>query len=113
MKILQELPVEKVGGRSGTATRTQPRKASRVGKPKNILFPGEDDDSEMEGHQKEPNKKKGRYSIPDAPKIARQHKLDPGKPSCPKHCHSTPDLPIDEMKRIKGTKSRKRWSQHS
>ncbi|GAA6081362.1 uncharacterized protein LOC113085053 isoform X1 [Tachysurus ichikawai] len=49
-----------------------------------------------------------RYSIPDAPKIARQHKLDPGKPSCPKLCHSTPDLPNDEMKRIKGTKSRKR-----
>ncbi|GAA6097845.1 uncharacterized protein LOC113085053 isoform X1 [Tachysurus ichikawai] len=81
----------------------------RKRKPKNILFPGEDDDREMEGHQKEPKSKKGRrYSIPDAPKIARQHKLDPGKPSCSKLCHSTPDLPNDEMKRIKGTKSRKR-----
>ncbi|GAA6079450.1 uncharacterized protein LOC113085053 isoform X1 [Tachysurus ichikawai] len=80
----------------------------RKRKPKNIIFPGEDDYSEMEGHQKEPKSKKGRYSILDAPKIARQHKLDPGKPSCPKLCHSTPDLPNDEMKRIKGTKSRKR-----
>ncbi|XP_072566840.1 uncharacterized protein [Paramormyrops kingsleyae] len=82
----------------------------RKRKSKNILFPGEDDDNEMEEHLKEPKPKKGRkHSIPDAPKIARQHnRLDPGKPSCPKLCHSTPDLPNDEMEGIKGTKSRKK-----
>lgn len=46
-----------------------------------------------------------RYSIPDAPKIARYaNKLDPGKPNCPKLFHSTPDLRNDEMEGIKGTK---------
>ncbi|XP_059415166.1 uncharacterized protein LOC132149783 [Carassius carassius] len=79
--------------------------------PKNILFPGKDDDYDnaMEEHLKEPKSRKGRYSIPDAPKIARHaNKLDPGKPNCPKIFHSTLDLRNDEMEGIKGTKSKKK-----
>ncbi|XP_026105123.1 uncharacterized protein LOC113076649 isoform X2 [Carassius auratus] len=80
--------------------------------PKNILFPGEDDDDDnaMEEHLKEPKSRKGRrYSIPDAPKIARHaNKLDPGKPNCPKIFHSTLALHNDEMEGIKATKSKKK-----
>ncbi|GAA6081499.1 uncharacterized protein LOC113076649 isoform X1 [Tachysurus ichikawai] len=72
-------------------------------KNKNILFPGEDDDSEMEGHQKEPKSKKGRHALPtcNAPVITREqispvvdnlHLSGQSSPDLHSHGQSSPDV---------------------
>ncbi|XP_016117366.1 serine/arginine repetitive matrix protein 2-like [Sinocyclocheilus grahami] len=74
-----------------------------------------EDDDEMESTVKEKKSKKGKYSLPNAPKIVRQHKspaLEPVKQNSPKvhqRGHGAPDCHYDDMEdTLEGTVSRKR-----
>lgn len=80
-KLPQAVEQTDVGSDEGNSPRAFKRKRM----PKNNLLPGEDD-SETESIVKEKKSKKGKYSLPNAPKIIKQHKtlaVNPVKENSP------------------------------
>ncbi|XP_048010172.1 uncharacterized protein si:dkey-242h9.3 isoform X2 [Megalobrama amblycephala] len=111
-KLPQAVDHTDIGSDGGNS----PIKFKRRRIPKNIFFPGEDDDDdeEMESTVKEKKSKKGKYPLPSAPKIVRQHKspaLEPVKQNIPKlhqRGHGAPECHYDDMEgTLEGTMSRK------
>ncbi|XP_067251353.1 uncharacterized protein [Chanodichthys erythropterus] len=109
-KLPQAVDHTDIGSDGGNS----PIKFKRRRIPKNNFFPGEDDDDEMESTVKEKKTKKGKYPLPNAPKIVRQHKspaLEPVKQNIPKlhqRGHGVPECHYDDMEgTLEGTMSRK------
>ncbi|XP_067309541.1 serine/arginine repetitive matrix protein 2-like [Pseudorasbora parva] len=109
-KLPQAVDHTDIGSDGGNS----PIKFKRRRIPKNNLFPGEDDD-EMKSTVTEKKSKKGKNSLPSAPKIIRQHKspaLEPVKQNSPKlhqRGHGAPDCHYDDIEgTLEGTMSRKR-----